>query len=1434
MRALKRFIAMSLLAVSMVALFTVLRLGMPVLAADNDRGFLADLISKALSTSSSQVSVGAVEGALSSDATVRDIVISDRDGVWLRIDRVRLIWTRSALFNRRLEVDRLEIGKLEIMRRPLPSDAPTSNEPLLPELPVKLIVKVFELKELVLGAPVAGVPARLSSSGSASLGSPAQGLNLELDAKRLDAPGNFAVRLAFVPTTNTLETSLDVDEPAGGILAHLANIPGQPPVNLKLSGMGTLDAFAAKLTFAAGPSIGADGTARLDRVGKERKLNLDLASRIEGLLPPSVGPVFSGTTALTGALRFVDDGGIAIDTLSLQSALAKLDIAGRYGADQTLDFRLKAAAIPNAGGRTKANDSEIGRLDFTGTVKGPASSPAVDAVLAIADARLPYGHFNALNARFTAKPSGVLSDDKTTLALDADGHIRGLTLADPGLGRAIGDRVDFALNGTTSKDGVTRFETLKLASPGGQLSYAGLLGASLIDGTLALKADDLSRLSMLAGRPLAGAADVNARLTGEPNRSAVTATLDGSATDLATSLPAFDRLTGRRLKLSGRLRTLPDSNVEVDHVALAGAFVTANANGRIGFSATDLSATITLPDLAKADTRLSGRGAVTARLTGSGNRLDATADITVNDAMALKRPIPMLAVNARIDDLLGLIKADAKLAGMVDGKPASGALALAKRADGGWSLPALDLSVGSVRLDGNLDIAPSNLAAGQITIAASNLDDLSPLALTKLSGEANATLVLAAPVGQQSIKLHADGARIAVAEAAIERFLIRLDIANAYEAPVINADLSVDKAVIGGQTISAMRFASSGTAVASDFRLSAKAAGFDLAGNGRVEPGDPIRVGIAAFEAKRDGRRIALASPASFTFDKAGIAIRSLALGIEGGRLNVAGRAGSELDLTLDATAVQLSAARIFAPALDIGGTLDAHARIGGTPGAPTGPWQLRIAGLSLPQMRNSGLPPLSISGSGTLAGDRTSIIASLALPRGGTIGITGTAPLDANAALALEAKGEIDAALANTVLASGGRSITGRISLDAKATGTPAAPQLSGTLDLTNGTATDALQGVQLNAVQARLVARGTSITIERASAATRNGGTLSASGRIAVDPAAGFPASIKLVGRRAELVSSPFVTAVTDLDLDIGGPLTQHPRLGGRIVLSSLEVNIAERLPTALKPVDNIRHVNAPREARARLARNAKTSRTARGRRTPLPFDATLALTIAAPNRVFVRGRGLDAELGGELTVNGSLAAPSVNGGFDLRRGRFTVIGQRLDFTRGRVTFNGDATPELDFVAQTQATDVTAIVTVGGSAVEPSFVFSSQPDLPQDEVLSRILFAKASGSLSPFQALQLAQAAAQFSGTGDDTFERLRKSLGVDNLDVQFGASGPTVGVSRYIGNNLSVGVKTGVKPEDSGISVGIDVTKRLKLQLEGTAGGGASAGVGAEIEY
>ncbi len=99
----------------------------------DDQGVLAGFVSRLLSTPSSRVTIGVVEGALSSDAVIRNIAVADDAGVYLTIDRVRLVWRRAALLQRRIEIERLEVGRISLTRRPAPVQGEAEPGPILPD-----------------------------------------------------------------------------------------------------------------------------------------------------------------------------------------------------------------------------------------------------------------------------------------------------------------------------------------------------------------------------------------------------------------------------------------------------------------------------------------------------------------------------------------------------------------------------------------------------------------------------------------------------------------------------------------------------------------------------------------------------------------------------------------------------------------------------------------------------------------------------------------------------------------------------------------------------------------------------------------------------------------------------------------------------------------------------------------------------------------------------------------------------------------------------------------------------------------------------------------------------------------------------------------------------------------------------------------------------
>ena len=377
-------------AIAALALLSVLDTATIPGTAEGEKTALGSLLSRALSTPSSRVAIGAVAGALSSDATIRDVAISDRDGVWLKLDQARLVWRRVALLSRRLEIDRLEIGRLEVLRRPLPSPASATPEPegsLLSGLPVKVEIKGFRLGELVLGEFIAGQPARLTADGKAKLGAPAEGLDLDVNVRRLDAAGRFAARLLFVPQGERLEVKASLVEPAGGLLSKGADLPGRRRSTSTWTG-------AEPSTPGTRASISTRARASAPRARPDSRASARNAasasispSRIEGLLPGPAVAVFSGTTKLEGGLRFSDSGAFGIDRLELTSRTARLETRGSFTADHVADFTISARAVPTDGGVTKAGEAEFDSLVFDGSFKGPLGRPRLE--------RLAQGRWHA-------------------------------------------------------------------------------------------------------------------------------------------------------------------------------------------------------------------------------------------------------------------------------------------------------------------------------------------------------------------------------------------------------------------------------------------------------------------------------------------------------------------------------------------------------------------------------------------------------------------------------------------------------------------------------------------------------------------------------------------------------------------------------------------------------------------------------------------------------------------------------------------------------------------------------------------------------------------------------------------------------------------------------------------------------------------------------
>src|SRR3546814_21078352 len=92
--------------------------------------------------------------------------------------------------------------------------------------------------------------------------------------------------------------------------------------------------------------------------------------------------------------------------------------------------------------------------------------------------------------------------------------------------------------------------------------------------------------------------------------------------------------------------------------------------------------------------------------------------------------------------------------------------------------------------------------------------------------------------------------------------------------------------------------------------------------------------------------------------------------------------------------------------------------------------------------------------------------------------------------------------------------------------------------------------------------------------------------------------------------------------------------------------------------------------------------------------------------PRRVFVRGRGLDSEWSGRLSVQGPASSPSVTGTLDLVRGELSVVGKPFTLKAGQVTLpEGAATdPALDVTPEHQGNELQVPALPSGPPSQPT----------------------------------------------------------------------------------------------------------------------------------
>lgn len=1406
---------------------------------EEQKDWLTSFVEDRLSTPERQIRLSNIEGILGSDVSIREITISDAEGVWLRVNNASLNWNQAALFTGRLEVRSLRADSIEYIRNAMPAEGvdlppPEAGGFAVPEFPVAIELGELAVPRVAFGEGVFGLGSEISLAGQLTL----EGGNLDtvLDIVRLDGPGGtLDLDLSYLQESNEIDLALDLSEPENGVLANLLNVEGRPAMQLTLAGAGPVADLRTELALLADGQTALSGTATIVQGQEGFAVDADLGGPISRLIAAPYRPFFGENTQLSADALVRDGGGFDLNQLTINGGQLAVTANASTTADNFLSRLDLNAAIADPAGQMvtlPGSDTQIRAAQFVIDF-GRDGSEAWSADFGLD--QLQAGDFSA--ERVGLLVSGMasnLSDPQTRMVtFNGDGSISGIS-GDEAVEAALGDSVGLGLAGLWEAGQPVELAQLRVVGEALTAGLSGTIDGADFRGRIGVETNSIAPFSALAGRELTGGLSLDAEGLVQFIGGGFDLTFAGSGRDLTVENPTADALLAGEVALSGRLART-EAGLSADDFTIANQQVQFTADGVYGTSAADFAVSLDLSDLALISPDATGA------LTVRGTAKSADAEDPVALALEARVPEGNLAGRSLRDARLGLDldvldgQVDGRFAGeaMLDGYRATLATRIATDAER-QRLSDLDFEIAGTRIFGAVERAvETGLLAGRLDVAASDISLAAALFLTEAEGSINAALALTPEGETQQVGLTADAADLRINDIAIGRADINGTVADLFGVPAINGTIVAGDIEAAGTRVETLTASASQSGDTTSFDGQAALAtgtNVDLAGAlAPVEGG--YRLSLERANLDQGSIAARLAQPATLMVAGESVALDALRFDVGSGSITASGTAGTEMNLVVDIASLPLSIANAVVPSLGLAGTLDGRANITGSASDPRVNFEAQGAGIDAAAIAPFGIAPVSASVSGSFANN---VVTLDRLTAGGAAGLalsgSGTVPL-AGSGLSLALDGSAPLSLANRFVADRGAQLSGTANFSAQVSGSLAQPQFGGSVAVNGAGYVDPELNLRLAGITGRASLSGETARIESLSASLPTGGTISASGTVGLSGS--FPADLSVLLNQARYSDGEIFVATVSGDLSLSGNLTGTPLLLGDVLIENANITVPEGLGGGAQLID-VDHV-APPPAVSQTLQRARID--AGGAPVPQTRSAGLLLdiTLNAPNQIFIRGRGLDAEVGGSVRLAGPLNNIQPVGAFSLNRGRLSVLGQRLDFETGTVTLVGDLDPQLFFVARTEGDGITVFVTIAGRASAPDVTFSSNPNLPQDEVLSRLIFGRSMGELSPLQLAQLAGAAAELvGGGGGGLVDGLRGAAGLADLDVVTDDEG-NVGVQAgtYLQDNVYLGVTAGANGQ-SKVSINLDVTEDLVVRGSAGQDGNTSLGVFYEQDY
>lgn len=1367
------------LAGILIALLVAGAVLLALLNSQFGRDFAARQLSAMTFSNGLQIRVGRIEGSLYGATRLLDVRAYDLKGQFLSAPEIKLDWRPAAYLRGHVDIRSLTVQTAVLQRIP-EFKVSTINGPLLPDLDID--VGNLTIDRLVTLPAVSGERRELQLGGKARIAD----RRAQVTAKvvTLSAPGGQAgdrldLLLDAVPEVGKLALKLGLNAPSSGVIAALTG--WARGVSIQIDGAGDWARWRGTL-------IADMGQTKLARLGLAAQNG---ALHLRG--PAALGALLSGTpAALFDGFTEIDLGAVINQRHFTLSGLV----------------RSPALTVIPDGVVDLADNNFVGfRFDTVMTRPG-ALAPNLVARALRAQLML-NGPFARPVAAYRVTAAALAVNNVTIEGLDASGQAR----IDP-------DKLLVPVSATatqiTGLDGVVGGPLIKVQLAG-DLAFKG---SRILSDNMRIQSDRISGTAILLADTARGL--YTGGLQGRINNYRV-----DSVGIFAVDTSADLRQTSQGLSLTGKVRARSTNLFNAGVRDFLGGNATGSSSiaygidGVIRFS----SLRATSPLLRVTD----GRGSYTAdgriAITATGQSAPyGPLDLELTGTLANPRAI----VLARSPGLgVGLANLRAQIIGN------GGDYHFAATGETDYGPLAADFTMQSAKGPLTLEISRGDLAgigfAGRIQRTAqgpfsgrldANGRGLSGIIRLAAAGKAQEALINVRSNGT----VLPGPARLAIGSAIVDARVVL------YAKPYVVADVQLAQTRVRGIDIAAARALvdyRDGRGQAKVLVEGISMVPFRIAANAQLEP----NLWRAAVDGRVRGIAFKTSSPARIVPGKDGYELLPTRIEFGQGSMRLAGKSGPGLIIQSRMDALDLALINAFIPGYGLGGkatgsldfrqasyaalpNAEANLTITGftrtTAVAVSQPADVNLIGTLLPE---SGDARAVMRRRGAVIGRMTATLRPLGAVAGNWVSRIMGAPLTGG----IRYNGPADTLWSFAGIAD--QSLEGNLAVGADFTGRLNDPQLTGIVRGQNLIYQNQTYGTRLSNMDLAGRFTGDRLQIERLQASAGSG-KIDAAGYLSLSAATGYPMDMTFDLDRAQLARSDAVSASATGKLHLAKQAGSAALLSGTLQLPETRYTLIRQNAAQVAELTGVRF--KPPRGPVRVTGNEPAP--ARG---SLLDALQLDIALKSVNQLYVSGMGMDSEWSADLRVQGTNAAPQITGDVGLIRGNLSFAGRQFELQEGRLLFTGGPVtdPQISLAATEDIDAVAVNVNVSGRSLTPQISFSSNPGLPADEILSRILFGNSVGQLSPLQAVQLAASLNSLRGTGGglNPLGKLRAATAISRLRIlspdAASGRGTAVAAGRYISKDVYVELITDAR---GFTATQIEVSLSRALSILSQAGG------------